>query len=104
MTVERIPLAGPRGIAALGGNPPMPDEEKQCYELVKHNVRHPDPSTTTVVGTVRGPGRALRAVEVLDARLTTEEREAGFRHYTRKSETPVDRKIRRPLGRKPHQR
>jgi hypothetical protein len=64
----------------------MPDEEKQCYELVKHNVRHPDPSTTTVVGTVRGPGRALRAVEVLDARLTTEEREAGFRHYTRKSE------------------
>lgn len=101
MSAERTPLSLPRSAAAGSINPSMPDEEKQCYELVKHNCQKPDPATTTVVGTVRGLAHARRAVEVLDGRLTPEEREAGFSHYLHESETPIERKPRRPLERRP---
>jgi hypothetical protein len=97
MSAEPTPL----DLAAPAGNPPMPDTEKQCYELVKHNFRNPDPATTTVMGTVRGPAHAQRAVEVFDGRLTPEEREAGFRHYLQETKTPIERKPRRPLERRP---
>ena len=100
MSAKRIPVTIPRDLAALAANPPMPDEEK-CYELVKHNFRNPDPATTTFVGTVRGPARAQRAVEVLDGRLKLEEREAGFSHYLQAGKTPAERKPRRPLDRSP---
>ena len=79
----------------------LPDPEKQCYELVRHNFRNPDPATTTFVGTVRGLDHAQRAVEVLDGRLTPEEREAGFGHYLQEVKSPLARKPRRPLERQP---
>ncbi len=104
MSAELTPLTIPRGLASLGGKPPTPDEEKQCYELVKHNSRNPDPTTTTFVGTVRGPARARRAV--LDGRLKPEEREAGFSHYIQECKTPAERKPldRLPLGKWRHPR
>lgn len=79
----------------------MSDEEKRCYELVKHNSRNPDPATTTIVGTVRGLDRAQRAVDVLDDRLQPDEREAGFSHFFQEGKKPVDRKDRRPFDRWP---
>ena len=97
MSAKRIPVTIPRGLAVLTSDPPVPDEEQQCYELVKHNSRNP--ATTTVVGTVRGPARAQRAVEVLDGRLKPEEREAGFSHYLQETKTPI--KPRRPIERRP---
>jgi hypothetical protein len=99
MSVEPTPISTPQGLAAPAGNPTLPDEKKQCYELVKHNFRNPDLGTTAVVGTVRGLDRAHRAVEVLDGRLKPEEREAGFGHYLQEFKTPIERKPRRPLGR-----
>jgi hypothetical protein len=66
----------------------MIDEQKQWYELVKHNFDKPDPATTKVVKKVRGRGLAERGVEVLDGRLTPEERDSGFGHYLRESDKP----------------
>ena len=91
-------LAHPRSITKKSNMKPvptMPDEERQCYELMKRNFRNPDPATTTFVGTVRGLGRAQRAVEVLDGRLKPEEREAGFSHYHQEGKTPEPRRCRR---------
>ena len=79
----------------------MPDDQKEWFDLVKHNFRNPDPATTQVVNTVRGLGFAERMVEVLDNRLTSKEREAGFSHFLRKGQKPAGaglRKRRGPLG------
>ena len=75
----------------------MPGEQEQWFDLIKHNLRNPDPATTKVVDTVRGRGFAERAVEVLDDRLTAEDREAGFSHFLQKGKRPpgVDLRKRR---------
>jgi hypothetical protein len=77
----------------------MPDEEKQWFDLVKHNFLKPDPATTKVVQTVRGLGYAQRMADILTERLTPEEKEAGFRVYQRKSKKPARVDLRR-IGRR----
>ena len=78
----------------------MPDEEKQWYDLVKHNFLAHDPATPTVINTDRGLGYAQRMADVLTERLTPEEREAGFAVYQRKGTKPAGAKEARKLPNK----
>jgi hypothetical protein len=54
--------------------PPMADEEKQWFDLVKHNFIKPDPATTNVVENVRGREFAQRIADVFTDRLKPEEK------------------------------
>lgn len=85
----------------------MVDEEKQWYDLVKYNFRDPTPETTEVLETVRGLGHAEHMVDVLNERLTPEDKAAGFSVYLRKGSKPagVDlRRHRKPPDTRPNRR
>jgi len=82
---------------SLKGSVTLPDEEKQWYELVKHNFLTLDPATTEVLRTVQGLGFAQHMAELLTGQLSPEEREAGFAVYQRKGRRPPgSRRVRRP--------
>jgi hypothetical protein len=80
----------------------MPDEEKQWYEVVKHDVLNPDPATSKVVSTVRGLGYAERMAEALTERLTAAEKEAGFAVYLREDGKPPDVDLRKQTAAAQH--
>jgi hypothetical protein len=79
----------------------MPDTEKQWYDLVKHNLKNPDRATTAVLDTVRGLERAQQMADVLDGRLTPEEKKAGFAVFWEQGKKPIGFKKHRKL---PNQR
>jgi hypothetical protein len=82
----------------------MPDEEKQWYELVKHNLGPTDEtSSDQVLTTVRGLARAQGMVDVLTDRVPPEERDAGISVYLREGKKPAGfkRRPKPPDRRKP---
>jgi hypothetical protein len=82
----------------------MADEEKQWYDLVKHNFLNPDPATTKVVRTARGLGKAQRIADVLTKALPSEEREAGFRVYCEEGSKPAKLALGRKVRKQPDER
>ncbi len=57
--------------------------EKYPYEIIRHNHRTFEGSQT--VDVVRGESAAERAVDYYDRKLTAEEKEAGWSHFSQRT-------------------
>jgi hypothetical protein len=71
------------------GDLEMNDEQKQWFEIVRHNLKKPDPETTQVVKKICGLGVSESGADLLDSQLAPSDREAGFLHFHRPVPKPA---------------
>lgn len=82
----------------------MPDPAQQWFHIHRQQFGKPG---TEIVETVRGQGVAEHRVEVLDGRLSPEEKAQGWGHFLGQGSRPpgVDlRRRRQPPNRRPRRR